>query len=657
MPWNYARGGSGVTGDIDYSQIQAFRLFSTTEEASAEYTFALKNLKFTNNLYVPNADWNMMSPNANTWVKESKNFTMDIGDANVVEVDVYSEVPTAIVKGYGIRLELTSAGKADAEEQEIVLSDYIYNAGWNHIVVKLNDAFKHDALNYVRTHAQLGSGNRFSLRNIKFTKSDFFDSLDTALIQTNAKLGNTTAPSKKADHIIPDLTGKKFIGMDLFVQDPQAFMNNGNYAVLELTSSGTCDAEEIQYTFAAEGTNTYPHSVDISSLTPGWNHIVLPIDQVAMISGDVKYDAINYVRMHVHAGDAKATAGSGYLAVKNIEGVDLTLDTAQYVPGEDEEDGVVLYTLAGMDVSDLIEGAPEAPAVAVVPLSDDDAAGVLAQFDADSNGAFDGWETMKFAAKVEVTYDADLLKIGEDGLTVIMPAMELGAAESIGVYTLVDGKYVQAEYENTEDGFVFSVKDFGEGLYFVQNIVGKKTGVEALDPESYSVEVSDEDEGLVVIVGTIDQTADEHKEETKTVLADLKKDIESTMTDEDLLNNDVTYSVVAAYDVSALKEGVEAQPNGTVTLTLPAPALLSSEVGVLYHVHDDVVEKLDYTVDDNGNWVVEMDSFSYLYVVKATVEVKGNPYTGDMTAAYIALALIAVIAAAGTVLYAKKRKA
>ncbi|MBQ3927278.1 MAG: LPXTG cell wall anchor domain-containing protein, partial [Clostridia bacterium] len=218
--------------------------------------------------------------------------------------------------------------------------------------------------------------------------------------------------------------------------------------------------------------------------------------------------------------------------------------------------------------------------------------------------------------------------------------------------------FESVEYENTEDGFK-SVSEGFNPVYLVAAYLESKAGTTALD--NFEVTNTDEvfEEGTVVHVDVIKLSdADQDLLDTvQEVTDEFQEEFEAGLTPAELAKNDYSYSTVAIYDVYALKDLAEVQPNGKVKMSIPAPALTAFETGKLFHIHDDgTKEEVEYTV--NGNrWEFELDGFSNLVIVKVTAEPVTNPYTGDTLVVYIGLAVISMIALAGcAVLFVKKRK-
>lgn len=658
LPGNYVRNASGTTGAIDLSKLTSFRFFSVTEEDAANYTLVIKNVKFSRTLYVPNADWNHMTPNdTQTWVKSSEGFTYDIGDANVVELDIYSAKPEVmgLDQGYGMRLEITSAGKCDNEEQEINLkTEWEFKEGWNHIIIPLKDntvdanSFDRTHVNYVRIHGKVGSGNLWSVRNIKFTHNDLLD----ADINMYAKKGDRPVVAKTDFEL--DLSDAGFVAFDLYLQDPELFMTMGGFMALELSSSGKCDVQEYQFTFGDPSTHTYPNSIDVSGLKAGWNRIILPLRDALVTAGPVNDAAINYLRIHLHCNTEKSTAGAGWVAVRDFEGVG-TLPVVELI----NDQGDISFVLGDVEEGTIISAEELVPGLTFEALEEGDVydAIVDALYEANAD-VFENYE-VGYSASAILLDDAEGIFVVDDVMLVKLGTLELDGDKTYALYTIEDGDLVKVETEILEEGGLTFEADEFKAYFIVAAMLQSKAGTTALT----DVEVTNTDEvfeeGTVVHVDVIKQSdADQELLDTiQESLEDFQEEYEATLTPKEMTSNEYTYSTVAIYDVYALKDMAEVQPSGAVKMSIPAPALTAFETAKLFHVHDDgTKEEVEYTV--NGNrWEFELDGFSNLVIVKVTAEPVTNPYTGDTLVVYIGLAVISMIALAGcAVLFVKKRK-
>jgi len=647
LPGNYLRNKTTVTGDIDLSAITSFRFFSTTEEKNAEYTLVIKNLKFSNSLYVPTADWNNVTPNDTaTWAKDAKGFTMNIGDANAVELDVFSKQPDKLIEMF---FEITSAGKYDEQEQQIVLKDYILKAGWNHIIVPLKDntvnanSFDRTKVNYIRVFGKIGSGNIWSVRNVKFTQNDLLNSL----ISSFAKKGDRPVVAKTDFRM--DLTDAKYVAFDLYLQDPELFMTSNAYLALELSSSGACDNQEYQFTFGSAIGHTYPNSIDVSGLKAGWNRIVLPLNDALVTKGPVQ-PSINYLRTHYHCEGKDVTAGPGWMAVDNFEAI---------------------KDLKGVTVSELSASAQGFVGVC-------DGAIVLSQTEAGPSVVFDYADGATAAAafnpihaenaetydKFETYFEVKTIKLDDQNgkfafaekVNVNLGAVDTTGSQKVVLYVDNEGALVPVEFVNDADGFRFEAE--GTKSY-VLCVVYVESKAGATPYSGFQADMTAFDPGTSVFVDSIEQAKADPAllENIGDSLADFEEEYEEALPPQEKSKSTRTYSTVAIYDIYALKDMAEVQPSGTVKMSITAPTLTTFETAKLIHIHDDgSKEEVAYTV--NGDkWEFELDSFSNLVIIKVTAQPLVNPYTGDNVVIYVGLALASMIALAScAVIFSRKKR-
>lgn len=463
LPATFIRKGSGGSGNLNWGAIRAFRFFSTTETDA--YTLAFRNMKFTRSTYVPGkdgtewVDWNNVTPNANTWVKQFKDFSLDISKYNVVELDVYSADPKAW-NNYGCRFELSSYGNCDHQEQEETVNEYIYNAGWNHVIIPLTKGqdgeFDHTNLNWVRVHAQIGSGNIFSFRNVKFSyMPEFVDMINNSTMAVKTPYNKTNVVQKNDGSFSMNLKDANYIAMDVYFQDPQAFMNNGAYVALEFCSKNACDQEEYQFTFGAKDAHTYSCSVDVSDLKPGWNHIELPI-YIADVSNGPVQDDIIYTRIHVHTNTPISKAGAGWVAFKNIRAI--------AVDQGNQEAGIGMYGIVD----------PAAELVVTTIANDEVDEDLVNEFIADiTENCIEEGDKNKYNYDVVKAFDISLMKedaeIQPDGtVKLVLPKYEVLSSETLYIYHVHGDQVDRLDYEKDANGNIIVYLDSFSSLIYVK---------------------------------------------------------------------------------------------------------------------------------------------------------------------------------------------
>ena len=463
LPATFMRKGSGGSGNLNWGAIRAFRFFSTTETDA--YTLAFRNMKFTRSDYIPGkdgtewVDWNNVTPNANTWVKQFSGFSLDISKYNVVELDIYSADPKAW-NNYGCRFELSSYGNCDHQEQEETVNEYIYNAGWNHIIIPLTKGqdgeFDHTNLNWVRVHAQIGSGNIFSFRNVKFSyMPEFVDMINNSTMAVKTPYNKTNVVQKNDGSFSMNLKDANYIAMDVYFQDPQAFMNNGAYVALEFCSKNACDQEEYQFTFGAKEAHDYSCSVDVSDLKPGWNHIELPI-YIADVSNGPVQDDIIYTRIHVHTNTPISNAGAGWVAFKNIKAI--------AVDQGNEEAGIGMYGIIN----------PAAELVVTTIPNDEVDEDLVNEFIADiTENCIEEGDKNKYNYDVVKAFDISLMledaEIQPDGtVKLVLPKYEVLSSETLYIYHVHGDQVDRLDYEKDANGNIIVYLDSFSSLIYVK---------------------------------------------------------------------------------------------------------------------------------------------------------------------------------------------
>ena len=103
------------------------------------------------------------------------------------------------------------------------------------------------------------------------------------------------------------------------------------------------------------------------------------------------------------------------------------------------------------------------------------------------------------------------------------------------------------------------------------------------------------------------------------------------------------------YDLSLLLDGVKIQPDGTVTVTLPAPDLAAKydKIIVVYIAPDGSYEECKTTVNEDGTITFETDHFSQ-YAIIGIIEDAGLG-TGAMIG--IAVGAVAILGIGGFAIF------
>lgn len=121
-----------------------------------------------------------------------------------------------------------------------------------------------------------------------------------------------------------------------------------------------------------------------------------------------------------------------------------------------------------------------------------------------------------------------------------------------------------------------------------------------------------------------------------------------------------------AYDVSAIRDNVVVQPNGTVTVSFKIPEGFGKNVAVFYISDDGISEKLESAISEDGKRIsATLSHFSSYAVVEldaADTETNVDNATDENSSntLWIIIAIVAVIVIAGaviTIIFIKKKKA
>ena len=121
-----------------------------------------------------------------------------------------------------------------------------------------------------------------------------------------------------------------------------------------------------------------------------------------------------------------------------------------------------------------------------------------------------------------------------------------------------------------------------------------------------------------------------------------------------------------AYDVTAIRDNVVVQPNGTVTVSFKIPEGFGKNVAVFYISDDGISEKLESAISEDGKSIsATLSHFSSYAVVEldaADTETNVDNATDENSSnntLWIIIAIVAVIIIAGVIIaiiFIKKKK-
>lgn len=221
-------------------------------------------------------------------------------------------------KGSDAYVELTSSGTCDSQEINFFIGSQIKTNGWNEILLELSakqpgsaDEFNPKSLNYFRFHC-LNANCNYYIDDI-----DFLVDTSGPSIITISECENLTGAagmslsdfrmhgsySHKANDSVNALFIYSFSSVDIssymangylsfyiYVEDMTKL---GTVIQLELTSSGTCDSQEITASVIERITHN------------GWNHIQIPLSVIADWHGSADaFDPTNFNYFRLYSLDS-----------------------------------------------------------------------------------------------------------------------------------------------------------------------------------------------------------------------------------------------------------------------------------------------------------------------------------------------------------------
>lgn len=253
---------------------------------------------------------------------------VDISDyaKGSVHVALYVSDPKYL-GGKPIVLELTSGGVQDKDELSWYISPVVLHAGWNELYLGIEDARltgKPDlkAINFFRTYASGGSmGLQVYMDAVYATNTPGMDVngpveyatakpgylLDFDTLKGLSSDGTMTLSEKEggykegiaavsvknptlvwvsANMNPTDITEYRNGKISFWMYIDNAASVRGGKIVVELTSSGTCDINEIAWSIPGDSLNT------------GWNEVTLSLASVNKTGGEIDYSKVNYFRIY-----------------------------------------------------------------------------------------------------------------------------------------------------------------------------------------------------------------------------------------------------------------------------------------------------------------------------------------------------------------------
>ncbi len=222
-------------------------------------------------------------------------------------------------------LEFTSSGNCDVEESGFTLDNFLFENGWNHMLISLDEFVSYDAdwtrINYIRFYKFTEGANTMIVDDIKIgTAADFglgkvpvkenatlFESFDSAegfdpqTVESVRNIEGTGAVVSSSDSLLSisktyaapvDMSRIKENGYAyiwVYIEDPSLLTAEGG--AVEITSGGAYDTEETSWKLD-----------DSFEFKAGWNELLLDVAQADLNECD--FSRVNYMRVFLFTGGA-----------------------------------------------------------------------------------------------------------------------------------------------------------------------------------------------------------------------------------------------------------------------------------------------------------------------------------------------------------------
>jgi len=266
-------------------------------------------------------------------------------------------------------LEFTSSGSADVEESGFTLDNYLFENGWNHMLVSLDDFASYDAdwtrINFIRFYKFTEGANTMIVDDIKIgTPADFgigkvpvkdtatlFESFDSPegfepqTVETVRNIEGAGAITTTSDSLLSisktyaapvdmsRIIENGYVYLWVYIEDFALFTEGGS---IEITSGGIYDSEETSWDLD-----------DSFELKAGWNELLLDISQADL--NDCDFSRVNFIRTFMFTSGANTMMlDKMYLGVGEDFGIQTeppeTDPPATEAPAAETSDGDVTET-------------------------------------------------------------------------------------------------------------------------------------------------------------------------------------------------------------------------------------------------------------------------------------------------------------------------
>jgi len=263
-----------------------------------------------------------------TLLQFNKKFTepMDLSmyeEDGVISLWIYFE-DVSVFPEKDNAMEFTSSGNCDVEESGFNLDNYLFENGWNHLLIGLDEFVSYDAdwtrINYIRFYKFTDAANTMIVDDIKIgTAADFgigkvpvkdtatlFESFDSAegfdsqTVESVRNIEGVGAIVSSSDSLLSisktfaapvdmsRIVENGYAYIWVYIEDPSLLTEGGS---IEITSGGVYDTEETSWNLD-----------DSFELKAGWNELLLDVSQADLNECD--FSRVNFIRTFMFTSGA-----------------------------------------------------------------------------------------------------------------------------------------------------------------------------------------------------------------------------------------------------------------------------------------------------------------------------------------------------------------
>lgn len=221
-------------------------------------------------------------------------------------------------------MEFTSSGTCDVEESGFNLDNWLFENGWNHLLIDMDEFVSYEAdwskINYIRFYKFTEGDNTMIVDDIKigtaadfgigkipvkdsatlFESFDLADGFDPPHVEVSANIEGTGAISTTSDSLLSiskifaepvDLSriiDNVYAYIWIYIEDPSLLTDGGS---VEITSGGIYDTEETSWNLD-----------DSFEFKAGWNELLLDVSQADLNECD--FSRVNYIRVFMYTSSS-----------------------------------------------------------------------------------------------------------------------------------------------------------------------------------------------------------------------------------------------------------------------------------------------------------------------------------------------------------------